>query len=40
LTHGAVQLQLSGHLSRQGKGGAAAKDLVDDLFKHLGGASH
>jgi AcrR family transcriptional regulator len=38
--HGAVQLQLSGHLSRQGKGRAAAKDLVDDLFKYLGGASH
>jgi AcrR family transcriptional regulator len=40
LVHGAVQLQLSGHLSRQGKGRAAAKDLVDDLFKHLGGTSY
>jgi AcrR family transcriptional regulator len=40
LAHGAVQLQLSGHLSRQGKGRAAAKNLVDDLFRYLGGTSH
>jgi AcrR family transcriptional regulator len=35
LVHGAVDLALSGHLSRQGKGRASPDDLLDDLFGHL-----
>jgi AcrR family transcriptional regulator len=35
LAHGAVELQLSGHLSRRGKGGASAVELVGDLFGYL-----
>jgi len=33
--HGAVDLALSGHLSRSGKGHASPDDLVNDLFTHL-----
>jgi hypothetical protein len=39
LAHRAVDLALSGHLSREGKGRAAPDDLVDDLFRHLGAAT-
>lgn len=35
LAHGAVDLALSGHLSRAGKGHADAADLVDDLLDRL-----
>jgi AcrR family transcriptional regulator len=35
LAHGAVDLQLAGHLARDGKGRADAADLVDDLLAHL-----
>ncbi|MER6951805.1 hypothetical protein ABT294_48100 [Nonomuraea sp. NPDC000554] len=35
LAHGAVDLALAGHLSREGKGRAHPDDLVDDLFDHL-----
>jgi AcrR family transcriptional regulator len=35
VTHGAVDLALSGHLARNGKGHAAPRDLVDDLFERL-----
>jgi AcrR family transcriptional regulator len=35
LAHGAVDLQLSGHLAKNGKGHADATDLVDDLLEHL-----
>jgi AcrR family transcriptional regulator len=34
-THGAVDLALSGHLAKTGKGHADPKDLVDDLLSHL-----
>jgi AcrR family transcriptional regulator len=34
-THGAVDLFLSGHLSKTGKGHAGPHDLVDDLFDRL-----
>ncbi len=34
-THGAVDLALSGHLARSGKGHADPKDLVDDLLGYL-----
>ncbi len=33
--HGAADLAISGHLSREGKGHASAEDLVDDLLRHL-----
>lgn len=36
LAHGAVDLALSGHLARGGKGRADPSDLVDDLLRHLG----
>jgi len=35
VTHGAVDLALSGHLSKSGKGHASPEDLVDDLLRHL-----
>jgi AcrR family transcriptional regulator len=35
VTHGAVDLALSGHLAKHGKGQADPGDLVDDLIKHL-----
>jgi AcrR family transcriptional regulator len=35
LTHGAIDLALSGHLARDGKGRANAHDLVDDLVANL-----
>ena len=35
LGHGAADLALSGHLSREGKGHADPQDLVDDLFALL-----
>jgi AcrR family transcriptional regulator len=35
VTHGAVDLALSGHLARHGKGHADPRDLVDDLIGHL-----
>jgi AcrR family transcriptional regulator len=35
VTHGAVDLALSGHLARHGKGHADPRDLVDDLIEHL-----
>jgi AcrR family transcriptional regulator len=35
VTHGAVDLALSGHLARRGKGHADPSDLVDDLLDHL-----
>jgi AcrR family transcriptional regulator len=35
VAHGAVDLSISGHLSRTGKGHASAYDLVDDLLNHL-----
>jgi AcrR family transcriptional regulator len=35
LAHGAVDLALSGHLSKTGKGHARPSDLVDDLFTYL-----
>jgi AcrR family transcriptional regulator len=35
LTHGAADLALNGHLSREGKGHATPQDLVDDLLTHL-----
>lgn len=35
LAHGAVDLALSGHLAREGKGRADPGDLVDDLLRHL-----
>jgi AcrR family transcriptional regulator len=38
LAHGAVDLALSGHLARDGKGRADPGDLVDDLLRHLGPA--
>jgi AcrR family transcriptional regulator len=34
-THGAVDLALSGHLARAGKGHADPQDLVDDLLSYL-----
>jgi AcrR family transcriptional regulator len=34
-THGAVDLALSGHLAKAGKGNADPKDLVDDLLAYL-----
>jgi len=37
LAHGASDLALSGHLSREGKGHADPTDLVDDLLDHLRG---
>lgn len=36
LGHGATDMTLAGHLSREGKGHADAGDLVDDLFALLG----
>jgi AcrR family transcriptional regulator len=39
VAHGAVDLSLSGHLSRTGKGHASPQDLVDDLLDHLRRAS-
>jgi len=33
--HGAVDLALSGHLSKSGKGHADPEDLVSDLLRHL-----
>ncbi|GAA1196048.1 TetR/AcrR family transcriptional regulator [Pseudonocardia alaniniphila] len=38
LTHGAVDLALSGHLAADGKGGAEPATLVDDLLGHLAAA--
>jgi AcrR family transcriptional regulator len=38
LAHGAVDLELSGHLAKTGKGHADAADLVDDLLRHLAAA--
>jgi AcrR family transcriptional regulator len=35
VTHGAVDLALSGHLSAAGKGHASAEDLVDDVLRYL-----
>lgn len=35
LAHGAVDLSISGHLSRTGKGHASAEDLIDDLLNYL-----
>jgi hypothetical protein len=35
VTHGAVDLALSGHLARNGKGHADPRDLVNDLIDHL-----
>jgi len=35
LAHGAADLSLSGHLSKQGKGQASPQDLVDDLLTVL-----
>jgi AcrR family transcriptional regulator len=35
VTHGAVDLALSGHLARRGKGHADPSDLLDDLLDHL-----
>ncbi len=35
VTHGAVDLALSGHLSKSGKGHASPEDLVDDLLRYL-----
>lgn len=35
LAHGAVDLALSGHLARDGKGRADPDDLIDDLFGQL-----
>jgi hypothetical protein len=35
LAHGASDLALSGHLSKEGKGHADPTDLVDDLLVHL-----
>jgi AcrR family transcriptional regulator len=35
VAHGAADLEISGHLSRSGKGHASAEDLVDDLLRHL-----
>jgi AcrR family transcriptional regulator len=35
VAHGAVDLALSGHLSKSGKGHAHPQDLVDDLLDHL-----
>jgi hypothetical protein len=42
VAHGAVDLALSGHLSRSGKGHANPQDLVDDMLEHLrrAGSSH
>jgi hypothetical protein len=37
--HGAIDLALSGHLSRRGKGDADPHDLLDDLFGRLSGES-
>jgi AcrR family transcriptional regulator len=34
--HGAADLQISGHLSPQGKGGSDAIGLIDDLLAYLG----
>jgi AcrR family transcriptional regulator len=39
LAHGAVDLALSGHLAKEGKGRAGPGDLVDDLFRHLRAAA-
>lgn len=39
VAHGAADLALAGHLSRDGKGRAAPADLVDDLFRHLRAAA-
>jgi hypothetical protein len=33
LAHGAADLALGGHLSREGKGSADPADLLDDLFR-------
>ena len=35
VAHGAADLEISGHLAKQGKGHASAEDLVDDLLRHL-----
>ena len=35
VAHGAADLALSGHLSREGKGHAAPEDLVEDLFEYV-----
>jgi len=35
VAHGAADLAISGHLSRDGKGHASAEDLVDDLLRYL-----
>jgi hypothetical protein len=35
VTHGAVDLALSGHLARRGKGHADPNDLVNDLLEYL-----
>ncbi len=37
--HGAVDLALSGHLSKTGKGHASPEDLIDDLLEYLGSRS-
>ncbi|MFF5992104.1 TetR/AcrR family transcriptional regulator [Prauserella flavalba] len=37
LTHGAVDLALSGHIAEGGKGNAGPGQLVDDLFRYLAG---
>jgi WHG domain-containing protein len=39
VAHGAADLALAGHLSRDGKGRAAPADLVDDLLHHLQAAA-
>lgn len=39
VAHGAADLALAGHLSRDGKGRAAPADLVDDLLRHLRAAA-
>jgi AcrR family transcriptional regulator len=39
-THGAVDLALSGHLAKNGKGHADPKDLVDDLLACLSHGPH
>jgi AcrR family transcriptional regulator len=35
VAHGAADLEISGHLSKSGKGHASAEDLVDDLLRYL-----
>jgi AcrR family transcriptional regulator len=39
VAHGAADLALAGHLSREAKGGASPSDLVDDLFAYLRAAA-